>query len=220
MGMKRGLQELVEQIIEIAYPELAGCNIVSKWGRTSCFATVSWTSDRKNLEIYCNSKTKKWHEAALYGLLSHELSHPVQGVSDRPENDADIDVIRRGLGPYLAVERATSGKYEDYIIKKGKDRYLGYRSIRKYLSGEELSQLDALLREMRLIPHKNERHQLPHNDLAMFKTEKSTMISIAGHTITMDRIVDISQIEIITKDSISRVYLDGDEILNYNAIGD
>jgi hypothetical protein len=213
--MKKGLDELVKQLVEIAYPELAECNIVSLWGRTSCFAKVSWTTDRKNLEIICNSKAKKWHEAALYGLLSHELSHPVRSGSARLENDTDLDVIRRGLGPYLAAERATSGKYEDYIIKNGKDRYLGYRTIRDYLSSEELVQLDALLEEMRLIPHKNERLRVPYADMTILRTNKNTIITVAGHIVSLEQNVEGSQAEIITKHGISRVYVDGEKILDY-----
>jgi hypothetical protein len=220
MTMKKGLDELVEQLVEGAYPELAEYNIVSLWGRTSCFAKVSWATDRKNLEIICNSKTKKWHEAALYGLLSHELSHPFRSGTARPENDTDLDVIRRGLGPYLAAERATSGKYDDYIIKNGKDRYLGYRTIRAYLSNEESVQLDALLKEMRLVPRKNEKLRVPYADMTILRSNKTTLITVADYMISLDQNVEGSQVEINTKHGISRVYVDGEEVFNYRVMED
>jgi hypothetical protein len=216
MVTDRGLHELIQHLVEVAYPEFMRSNITTRWGRTSCFATVSWTADRMRILVTCNTQTKKWHEAALIGLLSHELSHPIQERSGRAESKTDLDVICRGLGPYLAVERASSGKYEDYVISRGKDKYLGYRSIRSLLNAEELIQLDALLQEMQLIPQKNVIFQIPHQDLAILKTEGKTEISIDGHTFTLDGNIDDSQIEIIIRNGISHVYHKGQEIGKYD----
>jgi len=214
----KNLPALVEQLVDVAYPELKGSNINARWGRTSCFATVSWTSDRLNITITCNIQTKKWHEAALLGLLSHELSHPALGTSNREESSTDIDVIRRGLGPYLAVERAMTDKHEDSVISRGKDKYLGYKSIRANLNEEELIQLDALLQEMRLVPQRYTGLQLPHHDLTIIKTEGMTDISIDGNLFSLEGNIEDSQVEIITRDGISYVFLNGKVIGKYKVI--
>ncbi|MFW9956440.1 MAG: hypothetical protein ACFFCT_00095 [Candidatus Odinarchaeota archaeon] len=212
------LSSLIQQLVDVAYPELKGIDIISRWGRISCFATVSWISNKKNITITCNNQTKKWHEAALIGLLSHELSHLTQMASGRVENKTDIDAIRRGLGIYLAIERIMTGKYEDYTICHGNDMYLGYRSVRSYLNEEELMHLDALLQEMRLIPQSNKSLKLPYHDLIITKTDRMTEFTIDGHKFVIEGEIKESQVEIITRDGISYVYLHGQEIGKYEAL--
>lgn len=215
MDREKKLHALIQQLIDVAYPELDGSKIISRWRKMTCFASVCWSPDREKITVTCNHETKKWHEAAMLGLLSHELSHPIGGAIDRAECSTDIDVIERGLGPYLAVERAMTGKYEDYIISHGKDMYLGYRSIRSHLNEEELVQLDALLVEMRLIPQTKKDQQLIHHDLAILKTNGTSEISIDGHIFSVEGEIDDAQIKIITKGSISHVYHKGHEIGSY-----
>ncbi|MFW9960091.1 MAG: hypothetical protein ACFFDV_03685 [Candidatus Thorarchaeota archaeon] len=215
MSMHKNLHALIQQLIDVAYPELDGSKIISRWRKMSCFASVCWSLDREKITVTCNHQTKKWHDAAILGLLSHELSHPVGGASDRAECSTDIDVIQRGLGPYLAVERAMTGKYEDYIINHGKDMYLGYRSIRSHLTEEELFQLDALLAEMRLIPQRKKEQQMIHHDLTILKRKGTSEISIDGHIFSVEGDIDDAQVEIITKGGISLVYHKGQEIGRY-----
>jgi len=215
MDRKKNLHILIQQLIDAAYPELDRSKIVSRWRRMSCFASVSWNPDRERITVTCNHRTKRWHEAALLGLLSHELSHPVKDANDRIENSTDLDVIRRGLGPYLAVERAMTGKYEDYVISHGKDMYLGYRSIRSHLNEEELIQLDALLAEMRLVPKKKKDHLLPLHDLSILKTNGKSEIFIDGHLFSVEGNIDDSQVEIIIRNGISHVYHNGQEVGKY-----
>ena len=88
---------------------------------------------------------------ALYGLLSHELSHIALGVNLHSEFQADRDVIERGLGPYLAIERLFTNKHSDYILREGEDKYLGFISIRKLLSPDEVHQLDTLISEIGML---------------------------------------------------------------------
>lgn len=215
MDRENNLHALIQRLMDAAYPELDGSEIVSRWRRMSCFASVSWSPERERISITCNTQTKKWHEAALLGLLSHELSHPAIDASNRAENSTDIDVIQRGLGPYLAVERAMTGKYEDFVISKGEDMYLGYRSIRSYLNEEELNQLDALLVEMRLIPQRKKDHRVPHHDLAIIKKDGTSEILIDGHVFTFEGNIDDSQVEIIIRDGVSHVYHRKQEIGKY-----
>ncbi len=215
MDNEKNLDALIQQLIDVAYPELEGSKIISRWRRISCFASVSWSSNKENITVTCNAKIKKWHEAALIGLLSHELSHPAGDASNRMERSTDFDVIRRGLGPYLAVERAMSGKYEDFIISRGNDMYLGYRSIWSHLNEEEDSQLDALLQELRLIPQRKKDTQVPQHDMTILRTDRTSEISIDGHVFTVKGIIDDSDIEIITEEGISYVYHQGQKIGKY-----
>jgi hypothetical protein len=113
--------------------------------------------------------------------LVHELSHPAQKKKKQSERSTDLDAVERGFGPFLGVERLFTGKYEDHIIKKGKDRYLGYRSIRQLLTEPEIIHLDALLLQLRLIPStKMEKSRMCH-DVVIMHTPTNTTIRIDGH---------------------------------------
>lgn len=212
----RDLQELIRLLVEEAYPELRPSDIDVGWKRTSFFGTVSWTSLPGSIRITCNTQTKKWHEAALLGLLSHELSHPAQDNHSTTERSTDIDVIERGLGPYLAAERATTGKYEDYIISRGRDRYLGYRTIRGHLLGLELTQLDALLREMQLVPSKKGGRELLSHEVSIRHSNKQIDIAVDGNVFTVTGDTKDPKIELIAREGITRVYADGQEIGSYS----
>jgi len=181
MGEDIDLSELVQRIVEIAYPELISSHIKIQWGRTSSFASISWTQDFKDITLRCSSSTRHWHEAALTGLLAHELSHPAQCNKHQSERSTDLDAVKRGFGPYLGVERLLAGKYEDHIIRKGKDRYLGYRSIRRLLNDNELNHLDALLTQLRLVPSMKVERQTVHHDTVIIHSSTSTIIQIEGH---------------------------------------
>jgi hypothetical protein len=181
MDKNSELSELVQRIVEVGYPELITSSIKIQWGRTSSFATVSWTQDYRNVQIRCNKETKNWHEAALTGLLSHELSHPAQRTNSQSEKSTDLDAISRGFGPYLGVERLITGKYEDHMIKNGKDRYLGYRSIRSNVNEDELIHLDTLLQELRLVPQRHTPQKRAHHDIVIIHSDKRTKIHINGH---------------------------------------
>ncbi|TFG98269.1 hypothetical protein E4H12_06565 [Candidatus Thorarchaeota archaeon] len=181
MGEMIDLPELVTRLVESAYPELNPSQIRIGWGRTSSFATVSWTQDFKDIRIKCSIGTKHWHEAALTGLLAHELSHPAQMKKKQSERSTDLDVVERGFGPFLGVERLFAGKYEDHIILKGKDRYLGYRSIRQLLISSELLHLDTLLAQLQLIPSTKVEQKEMHHDIVIIHSRSSTTIKIDGH---------------------------------------
>lgn len=209
------LPDLVQQLVSEAYPELQDQDIIAKWGRTASFAIVTWTPNERGIGIICHQKTKKWHEAALIGLLAHELSHPVKYGTINSEEVIDLDVIERGLGPFLAVERAVTGKYEDYRIHSGRDRYLGYRTIRTYLTDEELQQLELLLRDMRLVPMAKNRMPLEFHELAISKTDTCTEIIADGHTFLVDFEVVESEIKVTSKGGQVYIFLNGREIGKY-----
>lgn len=217
MDRHRDLQELIHMLVEEAYPELRRSDIDVRWKRTSFFGTVNWTSLPGTIRIICSTQTKKWHEAALLGLLSHELSHPAQSNHSTTERSTDMNVIERGLGPYLAAERATTGKYEDYIISRGRDRYLGYRTIRGHLLGLELIQLDALLREMRVVPSKKAGREPPNHDVSIRHSNEQTDISIDGNMFTLVGDLIDPKIELIARQGITCVYVDGREIGSYSS---
>jgi hypothetical protein len=215
MVPNRILPDLVQQIVIEAYPELKDRSINAKWGRTASFAVVTWTSSEKNIGITCHQKTKKWHEAALIGLLAHELSHPVKHRIINSEEAIDLDVIERGLGPFLAVERAVTGKYEDYRIHSGRDRYLGYRTIRTYLTDEELKQLEFLLEEMRLVPMAKDRPQLEIHELSILNSGNRTEIIADGHAFLVDFEVVKREIKAIAKGGQVCIFINGREIGEY-----
>ena len=181
MSEKFDLSDLVKRLVEIAYPELISSQIKIHWGRTSSFATISWTQDFRNITVRCSHDTRHWHEAALTGLLAHELSHPAQCKDNQSERSTDLDAVKRGFGPYLGIERLVSGKYEDHIIRRGKDRYLGYRSIRKLLNNNELMHLDVLLTQLRLVPSRKVERQTVHHDTVIIHSSTCTIIKIGGH---------------------------------------
>ena len=131
---------LVDVLISSAYPELRNSNMSVSWGKTSSFAQIQWSDSKDDISIRINTKVKEWHEAGVTGLISHELSHPAQRGGGLSELKTDRDAISRGFGPYLAVERLFAGKYEDHVVRRGKDRYLGYRSIRVQLTHLESQQ--------------------------------------------------------------------------------
>jgi len=145
------IQEYIVRLQKYAYQELADYDIIGEWKRIPSFAQVV-LSDTGPFEIYCNLKVQRWPEPALYGLLAHELSHISLRKVRSSESGADEDVISRGLGAYLALERIFVGKYLDHSVKYRHDKYIGYDEIRKMLGEDEIRQLDLLLVRLKLIP--------------------------------------------------------------------
>lgn len=209
------IDSLVERLVKIAYPELQYSRINIRWGKTTCFATISWNQDLKEIDIRCNSRVRKWHEAALVGLLSHELSHPAKKSNRNSEKNTDLDVISRGLGVYLAVERILTGKYEDHVIKRGRDRYLGYSSIRKDLTEQEIVQLDKLLLKMRLIPKKTKQSQRALHDMVLIRNENGTSIFIDGHELIMPGQIMDTDVRIVDSNNQSIVYIRDIQVMKF-----
>ena len=205
------LAALIERIVEVAYPELRGVHITTAWGRMSSFATIIWDQDFRDIRIKCSNETKKWHESALTGLLSHELSHPVHRGKSQSEQDTDNDAIERGFGPYLGVERLLAGKYEDHILRKGRDRYLGYRSIRNQLSETELKHLDALLTQLRLIPHRLVEKPPVHHDIILVNSSTNTIIEIDGYRFELP-LLDNPNITVVKEESLTQILVNGEVI--------
>ena len=201
------LNSLAARLIDLAYPNLRMSNIIAEWSSTNCFATITWDQNLENIRIRCNRKVKKWHEAALLGLLSHELSHIVQRQSKNSEMNADLDAINRGMGIYLAIERILAGKYEDHLIKRGKDRYLGYSSIRTYLFKDELEQLDRLLVEMKLIPKKQALTMIEYHDMQLMRDGKNTSIHVDGYEFTTSQEVKDTDVKIVDDVNHTKVYV-------------
>ena len=211
MNGAKNLSSLVNRLIEYAYPELDRCEITIGWGRITSFATISWNQDNVDIRIRCSNETKKWPEAPLIGLLAHELSHPAQKRESQTEQSTDLDAIERGFGPYLGVERLFAGKYEDYAIRKGKDRYLGYRSIRNHLSETELSHLDSLLTQLRLIPQTMANRSQIHHDISILNSLNSTVIKIDGYEFELP-LVKNPNVTFVSKGSSTHVFVNGDDI--------
>ncbi|MGY5858973.1 MAG: hypothetical protein RTU63_06365 [Candidatus Thorarchaeota archaeon] len=212
MGEMIDLSQLVTRLVQTAYPELDPNHIRIDWGRTSSFATVSWTHDFKDIRIRCSNETKSWHEAALTGLVSHELSHPAQMKKTQSERSTDLDAIERGFGPFLGVERLFAGKYEDHLIRKGKDRYLGYRSIRQLLTESEVIHLDALLSQLRLVPSSNIEKQSMYHDVVIMHSSTGTTIQIDGHEFELSLKKEDPDVTILQKGRFIHVIVDGEDV--------
>ena len=216
MGEMIDLTQLATRLVDTAYPELNPNQIKIAWGRTSSFATVSWTHDFKDIRIRCSNETKSWHEAALTGLLSHELSHPAQMKNTQSERSTDLDAVERGFGPFLGVERLFAGKYEDHIIRKGKDRYLGYRSIRQLLTDSEVIHLDALLAELRLIPSEKMEKQSMYHDMVIMHSSTKTTVRIDGRDFELPLKKEDPEITILQKGKSNHVIVDGEDVGSFD----
>ncbi len=115
------------------------------------------------------------------------------------------------LGSYLAVERILAGKYEDHIISRGKDRYLGYRTIRNLLTSQEIQNLDILMSKMKLKPVQHTNPTMFSHDSALFEKGGETMISIDGNQFTLPDGLQDPDIKMVNRDGLVMVY--ADEIL-------
>lgn len=178
------------------------------WGKTSCFAQIRWDDAKEQISIRFNKSAKTWHEAGIIGLVSHELSHPAQKGSGLSEFKTDEDAISRGFGPYLAIERLYTGKFEDHLIHRGKDRYLGYRSIRAQLSQLECQQLDVLLSKIGLIPAKPSSPITLSHDVTIVDKKTRTTLTVEGHTFLIPENIRDPDIKLVERDLVTYVYAD------------
>lgn len=140
----RKFEDHIYTLMKRAYADIKDRTVKIVWGTTGTNAVII-RSQNKSDTIRCNRAVRDWSEPALIGLLSHELSHIALGSEIHTELQADKDVIARGLGHYLAIERAFTNKHSDHVLREGADRYLGYASIRKLLKFQEIQQLDTLM---------------------------------------------------------------------------
>ena len=187
------LDEYIKLLVENAYREIGHREIKAEWGRLRSFAIVTMNQEGPVM-IKCNSVARAWPEPALFGLLSHELSHVIVGDVPDTEKRTDLDVIERGLGVYLAVERVILDKYSDHIIGNGKDRYLGYNSIRSLLASHQIQQLDLLMSDLGMIPSSTD---ILLHDFAVLHDKDTSRVLIDGHSINIDEVDLMDDIKII-----------------------
>jgi len=202
----RTLGDYIRTLISYVYTDIEDKNVNVDWGRTQAYAVVIWNQS-KPVSIRCNRAIRSWAEPALLGLLSHELSHIALGENSHSEHQTDRDVILRGLGPYLAIERIFTNKYSDHIIRRGQDRYLGYDSIRSLLTKHEENQLDVLMSDIGFLSKKMQKDSLLH-DYAFHQTEESSHIIIDGHSYSLDEKQCIEDIKFVVRDSSVQIVLD------------
>ncbi|MFW9909043.1 MAG: hypothetical protein ACFFEF_10740 [Candidatus Thorarchaeota archaeon] len=203
LQQQKSLSEYKDVLIRHAYQELQQKRVSVVWAKMKSFAMVA-ISDSEPILIKCSNSVRGWPEPALIGLLSHELSHVVMGTKRHGEEDTDMDVIARGLGTYLALERALCGKYTDHFLKKGTDRYLGYDSIRNRLSFHEKHNLDKLMGELELIPEEAVRVGDVH-DFSIMKTDDSILVIINGEILEIDRHEDVDDIKFVIRGNVMQI---------------
>jgi hypothetical protein len=199
---------LLENLVSLAYPELRQASIDISWGKTSSFAQIQWDKSINNVSIRINKNVKSWHDAGITGLISHELSHPMQKGRKPSELKTDGDAISRGLGPYLAVERLFAGKYDDHVISSGRDRYLGYRSIRIQLTKLEAQQLDLLLSGIGLAPVNTPSLIQSSHDTIIFDNERRTILTIEGHQFILLTPTINPDVKLAERNHVTFVYVD------------
>jgi hypothetical protein len=209
---------LADTLVFHAYPELVNSNLQVTWGKTSSFAQIYWDETKERISIRVNNDVKAWHESGILGLISHELSHPAQARGGKSEVTTDNDSIRRGLGPYLAIERLFAGKYEDHVIRRGKDRYLGYKSIRSQMTELEVQQLDSLLSEVGIIPSREKDVRKTIHDTLIHEEPKRSTIIVEGHRFILPSAIKEPDIRIIERNSTTYVY--ADEVLVGEFLGE
>lgn len=194
------LSDLVIRLVNHAYQNLKGRDIRTFLAKLNSYAEVRWQDEKSPIIIKCDTSVTSWHDAALTGLLAHELSHPAQRFHSISEYQTDTDVIERGLGVYLAFERVTTGRYNDIPVNKGRDRYLGYESIRSRMSDRERKQLDKLMEQRMLKPC---RPKLAYDSVIV-----ENYLSIGGHIFEGVNISPEADIKFIIRDSRTYIYAD------------
>lgn len=208
MSRTTDLDSIVKKLVSYAYPELREREVTASWGRTSSLGQIRWSDDDDKISIRINKSVRTWHQVGITGLLSHELSHPSQNGSGLLESRTDEDVISRGLGPYLAVERILAGKYEDHIIQRGRDRYLGYRAIRELLTQKETDNLDALMSDLKLKPGLQTEHPKVNHDSVIYEMAGKSTITIEGIQFLLPDGIQNPDIKIVDRDGFVSVYAD------------
>ncbi|MDF1540737.1 MAG: hypothetical protein P1Q69_17710 [Candidatus Thorarchaeota archaeon] len=214
--ISKTLDEYVHTLKKHAYSDIEDNNVNIEWGKTQAYAVVIWSHGNPTL-IRCNRSVRRWPEPALLGLLAHELSHIALGADSHNEHQTDRDVISRGLGPYLGIERVFTNKYSDHVIQKGRDRYLGYDSIRLSLTNHEINQLDALMADIGVSPRRMLKESLLH-DYAFHEKENSSHIVIDGQLYPLDKKPNVDEIKLIVKDSSVQI-LSEDMVIGENENG-
>ncbi|MFX0056056.1 MAG: hypothetical protein ACFFAX_08455 [Promethearchaeota archaeon] len=204
------ISNLVRRLVVNAYPELANRKIKVRAGALKSYGQVRW-SDVGGINITCHQDVIDWPEPAIIGLLAHEISHPGKG-QDSCEEATDLDVISRGLGHYLAVERAFVNKYEDHVVERGKDRYLGFQSIRDLLNAHEERILEQLLGDFRILPLKRRELIKLMHDTSIYDGTGHSVLMIEGKAIRVGEIPANSDLKLLLRDDILYVYAD-DEVI-------
>jgi len=139
-------EDIIFTLMSKEYADIKNRTVHILWARAGANAVIVW-SQNKTDTIRCNITVSEWPEPAIIGLLAHELSHIALGAGLHSELQADEDVIERGLGHFLAIERAFTKKYADHVLREDEDRYLGYSSIKKLLKSRQRKQLASLMTE-------------------------------------------------------------------------
>jgi hypothetical protein len=143
-------EDFIFTLMSDEYSDIKDRTVHILWAREGPNAAIVWSKNKTDT-IRCNITVTKWPEPAILGLLSHELSHIALGTDIHDELQADEDVITRGLGHFLAIERAFTNKYSDHVLREGEDRYLGYTSIRQRMKPKGVKQLDSLMSDLGMV---------------------------------------------------------------------
>ncbi len=111
------------------------------------------------------------------------------------------------------MERVFTGKYDDHALHRGKDRYLGYSTIRRLLNPHETRLLDRLLEDFGLIPSKFPRENLDilHDTIA-FDDKRSTTVVVHGKLLLLPPVPIGADIRILVRQNHVIIYADEEEV--------
>jgi hypothetical protein len=204
----RSSREIVDLLLSHVYVDLSDRRFEVVWGGTSAFADIAWTTTSQTARIRLNREIRSWPEPAVIGLLAHELSHPAQKQSRTTERSTDSDVVNRGLGVYLAVERLVADQYEDTRFRRGDDMYLGYRTVRSILMRQEKKELDELLRRLNLAPKRSLPRAILTHDMVLRLGTDSSVLTIEGRRIKGPSVSPRANIKLVVRNRHVLVYAD------------
>jgi len=179
VNTRKDIVAILEALQRYVYEEIEAKLTV---GKTRSLARVSWREGQSLARVRVHPQVMGWPHPVVTGLLAHELAHPIVGLEASPEQRADRECVRRGLGVYLAVERAFLGRFQDEVLRRGADRYLGYTTLRSMLSSTEKRTLDRLIRDTGLVPRLG---QTRSTATRCTWTDVATMIRLDGRRVTV-----------------------------------
>lgn len=209
---KYDLQSLTQLLTQNAYPELVKGHISVNVGGIRAYGQVRW-SGIDDIRIRCCKDVLKWPEPVVLGLLAHELSHPALGQK-ASEMSTDNDVIKRGLGHYLAAERAFVGKYEDHRLARGKDMYLGFQTIHDLLNLHEQKLLRYLLDDFNITQSESgSRIFRRFHDTAIYESSSHTLLRVEGHIVETPSLDLEADIKFLFREGQLLIYAD-DEVVS------
>jgi len=206
---------LVERLIKYAYPELRTRDFIILWRNINAIADITWAKWGGEVRIRLHPIVKSFNDPMLIGTFAHELSHVALKENNSDEWETDFDVVKRGLGPYLAIERASTGIYYDQPARGKSKPYMGFYTIMGLLSEDSKKNTERLAKLINLdiareLPLISTKSMPMSHDTLYQKFDNEYVLSIDGEEILLDAEYDEnSDINIEIRNGEIVVFIDG-----------